>query len=80
MNHSVLWSWCYCSVTKSCPTLCHPINCSHQASLSFTISQSLLKFISIELVILSNHLILHPRQKEKKDVVLMLLILKRNKL
>ena len=34
---------------------------AHQASLSFTNSQSLLKFISIELVMPSNHLILcHP--------------------
>ena len=34
---------------------------AHQASLSFTISQSLLKFKSIELVMLSNHFILcHP--------------------
>ena len=31
---------------------------AYQASLSFTISQSLLKFMSTELVILSNHLIL----------------------
>ena len=31
---------------------------AHQASLSFTISRSLLKFMSIESVILSNHLIL----------------------
>ena len=31
-----------------------------QASLSFTISPSLLKFMSIELVMLSNHLILCP--------------------
>ena len=31
---------------------------AHQASLSFTISQSLLKFKSIELVMLSNHFIL----------------------
>ena len=31
---------------------------AHQASLSFTISQSLLKFMSIELVMLSHHLIL----------------------
>ena len=31
---------------------------AHQASLAFTISQSLLKFISIESVMLSNHLIL----------------------
>ena len=31
---------------------------AHQASLSFTNSQSLLKLMSIELVMLSNHLIL----------------------
>ena len=31
---------------------------AHQASLSFTISQSLLRLMSIELVIPSNHLIL----------------------
>ena len=31
---------------------------AHQASLSFTISQSLLKFMLIESVMLSNHLIL----------------------
>ena len=35
-----------------------PINCSTQASLSFTISQSLLKLISNELVMPSNHLML----------------------
>ena len=34
------------------------MNCRHQASLSFTISQSLLRFMSIESVMLSNHLIL----------------------
>ena len=32
---------------------------AHQASLSFATSQSLLKFMSIELVMLSNHLIPH---------------------
>ena len=38
-----------------------PWTAARQASLSFTISQSLLKFISIELVMPSNHLILcHP--------------------
>ena len=38
-----------------------PWAAGHQASLSLTISQSLLKFISIESVMLSNHLILfHP--------------------
>ena len=38
-----------------------PWSVACQASLSFTISQSLLKFMSIESVMLSNHLILcHP--------------------
>ena len=38
-----------------------PWTAAHQASLFFTISQSLLKFMSIETVMLSNHLILcHP--------------------
>ena len=35
-----------------------PWTAAHQASLSITNSQSLLKFMSIELVMLSNHLIL----------------------
>ena len=48
-----------CSVTKSCRTLCNPA--AHQASLSFTISLSLLKLMSIESVMPSNQLILcHP--------------------
>ena len=50
-----------CSVAKLCPTLCDLMDCAYQASLTFTISWSLLKFISIESVMLSNHLILcHP--------------------
>ena len=37
------------------------MDCSHQASLSFIIPQSLLKLMSIEPVMPSNHLILcHP--------------------
>ena len=36
-----------------------PWTAAHQASLSFTISQSLLKFTFIELVMISNHLILY---------------------
>ena len=47
-----------CWVAKSCPTLCDPMNCSTQASVSFTISHSLLKLMSIESVMPSNHLIL----------------------
>ena len=35
-----------------------PLTAAHQAPLSFTISQSLLKLMSIEWVMLSNHLIL----------------------
>ena len=35
-----------------------PWTVAHQASLSFTISQSLLRFVFIESVILSNHLLL----------------------
>ena len=49
---------CFCLVTKSCLTLCNPMDCSSQAPLSFTISQSLLRLLSIELVVLSIHLIL----------------------
>ena len=44
-----------CSV---CPTLCDTMDCSTQASLSFPNSQSLLKLMSIESVMPSNHLIL----------------------
>ena len=49
---------CCCSVAKLCSTLCASIDCSTPGSLSYTVSQSLLKFISIESVILSNHIIL----------------------
>ena len=48
------WEHC-CSVTKSCPTLCDPWTAACQASLSFSISWSLLKLTSIELVKPSNH-------------------------
>ena len=47
-----------CSVTQSSSTLCH---CACQASLPFTIAQSLLKFMSTELVMSYNHLVFcHP--------------------
>ena len=51
----------FSSVAQSCLTLCNPMDCRRQASLSTTNSWSLLKLMSIELVIPSNHLILcHP--------------------
>ena len=49
---------CCCVVVKSCPTFVTLWTATHQASLSFTISWSLLKLMSIELVMPSNHLIL----------------------
>ena len=62
------WDWhiyiiaCCChSVAQSFLTLCNPMDCSTPAPLSSTICWSLLKFMFIELVMLSNHLILcHP--------------------
>ena len=45
---------CCCLVAKPCRTFCDP-----QASLSFTISWYLRKFVSSELVTLTNHVILY---------------------
>ena len=50
---------CCCLVTKSCVQLFEtPLTAAHQTSLSLTIFQSLPKFMSIESMMLSNHLIL----------------------
>ena len=48
----------FSSVTQSCPTLRDPMTEVSQASLSTTKSRSLLKLMSIESVMPSNHLIL----------------------
>ena len=67
-----LWSLpcCCSSVAHLCPTLCEwvttlwvplfvtPWTATHHASLSFTVSWSWLKLMSIESMMLSNHLIL----------------------
>ena len=50
---------CFCSATRSCLILCHPMDCSTSGFLSFTISQSLFKLMSIELVMPSNHFIIY---------------------
>ena len=47
-----------CSVVQFCLTLCNPMDCSRPGSVSFTISQSLLKLMSIESVTPSKHFIL----------------------
>ena len=51
----------FSSVTQLCLTLCVPMDCSTSGLSSITNSWSLLKLMSIESVIPSNHLILcHP--------------------
>ena len=47
-----------CSAAESCPPLCNPMNDSRPGFPSFTISQSLLRFMSDESVMSSSHLIL----------------------
>ena len=47
-----------CPVAQSCPTLCNPRTAACQASKSSTISWSLLKLMSIESMMPSNHLFL----------------------
>ena len=56
---------CCCLVAQACPTLCNErvlqLTAAHLASLTFTISWSLLKLMSTESVMPSNPLILcHP--------------------
>ena len=52
---------CFSSVSQSCLTLCDSKDCSMPGFLSFTNSQSLLKFMSIESMMPSSHLVLwHP--------------------
>ena len=48
----------FSSVTQACLTICKPWTLACQTSLSFTKSRSLLKLMSIESVMPSNHLIL----------------------
>ena len=51
--------YCCCSIAQSCPTLCDCLwSAARLAFLSITNSQSLLKLMSCELVMPSNHLIL----------------------
>ena len=58
MYKGILFRLCCCSIAKSCLTLCDPWTAARQSSLSFTISRSLLKLMSIESVMPYNHLIL----------------------
>ena len=58
LSFHLLACCCCCSLVKSCPALCNPMDCSILGSLSFTITQSLLRLMSTESVMPSNHLIL----------------------
>ena len=49
---------CCCSVVQLCSTLLTPLTAALQVSLSFTISRGLLKLMSIESVMPSNHVVL----------------------
>ena len=55
---AVLTALFQCSVTKSCLILETPWTTACQASLSFSVSQSWLKIMSIKSVMPSNHLVL----------------------
>ena len=52
------WFQCCCSVLSFVLLFATPWTAAHQASLAFTISQSLLRFMFTESVMPSNHLIL----------------------
>ena len=52
------WFLMFSSVIQLCPTLCNPMDWTHQASLSITNFRSLPKLMSIESVMPSSHLIL----------------------
>ena len=54
----VIFSYQFSSVVQLCLTLCNPMDCSTPGCLSITNSQSLLKLMSIKLVMPSSHLIL----------------------
>ena len=47
----------YCSVAKSCLTLCDPMDCSAPCFPVLQCPQSLLKLVSIEAMMPSNHLV-----------------------
>ena len=53
-----MYSSTSCSFAQSCLTPCNHIPAAHQAPLSSATSWSLLRFMSVELVMISKHLIL----------------------
>ena len=61
LSYSLSCRCCHCSVTKSWPTLCDPMDCSMPGSPVLYHLPEFAQIMSTESVILSNHLILrHP--------------------
>ena len=56
---SFLWLTLCCLVAQWCPTLCNHMDCSTLGFPSFTFSQSWFELMFIELMLISNHLVLH---------------------
>ena len=50
--YDIMKNYWFRSIAKSCPILCDPMVCSTPGPLSFSISWSLLKFMSIKSVML----------------------------
>ena len=60
-SHECLVMHRWCSIAELCPTLCDLMNCTLPGSLSSSISQILLKFMSTESVMpFNHHLLSHP--------------------
>ena len=57
-QNQIDYIFCYCSVIQSRPTLCRLMDCSTPGFPVLHSVWSLLRFVSIELVVRSNHLIL----------------------
>ena len=58
MSHPILSLKCHCSITKLCLTLCDLVDCRTPGSTVLCIALSFFIFMSIELLMLSIHLIL----------------------
>ena len=57
MTEWLNWTELFCLIARSSSTLCDPTDCSSAVSLILTIPLSLLRFTSIESVMVPNHLI-----------------------
>ena len=75
-NYMISLICCYCSVSKLASDSATTWTAACQASLSFTVSQSLLRLMSIEPLMSSNHRILSLKNGILKKRILMTLFTK----